>query len=399
LTDDYVAKLKGRERAYRESDGYNLYIQVMASGRKCWKYVYYYKRRQYVMDLGDWPRVKCDDARELVNNCDSLIERGINPKQLQNKMKEADVKHHNRTIKRGLEEWYCVKKHQWTPEYMLKTQRRMERHVLPVIGDVALADVTRNDILQTIRKVEETGALAESRAVYQVLAQFFQYAIAANLVFTDPTYAMKPALASRKKKHHKAMRFDDVPQFLDLVKSNVSMDLTIRYAASLMVHTFVRISELVGATWDEVDFDRKVWVIPAERMKMGKSHVVPLSSESLRILKNLHRRNGNRRYVFATPQGSANTPISVMSVRRALYDAGYKGQATVHGFRSLAMTVLQEELAYPFEVVDAQLAHTKKHSLGEAYDRAKFLERRKIMMEDWSKLIERKCDEYQTKAS
>jgi integrase len=132
-------------------------------------------------------------------------------------------------------------------------------------------------------------------------------------------------------------------------------------------------------------------------MKMGRAHVVPLSREAMRILKNLHRRNGNRHYVFATPKGSATKHMSDFTIRRLMYHIGYKGEATVHGFRSLAMTVLQEKLGYPFEVVDAQLAHAKRHSLGEAYDRALFLDRRKLMMEDWSKLIERKCNELLSK--
>lgn len=399
LTDERIAELEGKECLYRESDGYGLYIQVMSSGRKVWKFCYHMKSRRYELTLGEWPRVNCDAARVLAANCDNLLQRGINPKQLDEKMREADVKHHNRTLKRGLEEWYGVKKQKWTRQYMAKTMRRMDRHVIPWIGDIALADINRAHILDTLRRVEQNGTLAESNAVYQLLAQFFQYAIATNMVFTDPTYAMKPALATRRKQHHKAMSFDELPEYLEAVKSQEDVDLTIRYAAQLVVHTFVRVSELVGARWDEVDFDRRLWVIPAERMKMGKAHVVPLSSESLRILKNLHRRNGGREYVFASPKSMAGAHISDVSVRRLLYLSGYKGKATVHGFRSLAMTVLQEELAYPFEVVDAQLAHAKKHSLGEAYDRAKFLERRKMMMEDWSKLIERKCNEYASKAS
>ncbi|MEB3214567.1 MAG: tyrosine-type recombinase/integrase, partial [Leptolyngbyaceae bacterium] len=314
------------------------------------------------------------------------------------KMVDVTIKHTRNSVGAALNEWYAVKKHQWTKEYMAKTMRRMARHVIPVIGNTPLVDVTRADILSVIRKIESSGSLAESKAVYQLLKQFFEYAIATNAAYNDPTYAMKPALATRRKKHHKSLPFDEVPNFISGVRAAANFDLTIRYAAELMLHTFVRVSELTGARWDEVDFKNRVWVIPAERMKMGRAHVVPLSREAMRILKNLHRRNGNREYVFATPKGSATKHISDFSIRRLMYQVGYKGEATVHGFRSLAMTVLQEKLGYPFEVVDAQLAHAKRHSLGEAYDRALFLDRRKLMMEDWSRLIERKCNEQHREA-
>jgi integrase len=162
---------------------------------------------------------------------------------------------------------------------------------------------------------------------------------------------------------------------------------TTRLAIEFMMHTFVRTSELIQAKWSEVNIDEATWTIPSSRMKMKKAHIVPLTTRSLKILEELRRYNGSYEWVFV----SATRPREHMSnnaILKALDRMGYKGRMTGHGFRSLAMTTILDKLDYPFDVVDAQLAHAKRGSLGEAYDRAKYLTQRKKMMQDWSDYLE-----------
>ena len=140
--------------------------------------------------------------------------------------------------------------------------------------------------------------------------------------------------------------------------------------------------------WDEIDWDAREWIIPAEKMKMGKPHIVPVAKQSLEILEEMKTFNGSREWVFAS-HVKPKQPMSNNTILKAIERMGYKGRMTGHGFRALALTTLQEKLGYPFEVADCQLAHSKKHSLGAAYDRAQFIDKRRIMMQDWADYLDR----------
>ncbi len=156
--------------------------------------------------------------------------------------------------------------------------------------------------------------------------------------------------------------------------------------------TFTRKKELTEAKWKEIDFKNRVWTIPAERMKMEKAHLVPLSKQAISILEELKKINGEWKYIL-TSQIEPRKPMNEDTPLRALYSMGYKGIHTIHGFRALAMTAILENLNYRFDVVDAQLAHSKKGSLGAAYDRAQYLAERKAMMQDWADFIDKKRGE------
>ena len=178
------------------------------------------------------------------------------------------------------------------------------------------------------------------------------------------------------------------PEFLDKLNRNEArLFPQTRIAIELMLLTFVRTAELLEAKWAEFDMKGKTWVIPSERMKMRKAHIVPLSKQVLKLLENLKAANG--KYEFILPSQTApRKPMSNNTILYALYRMGYKGKTTGHGFRALAMTAIKEKLGYRHEVVDRQLAHAHRNSVDAAYDRAQFLDDRKKMMQDWADYID-----------
>ena len=188
-------------------------------------------------------------------------------------------------------------------------------------------------------------------------------------------------------KHYSALDSNDLPEFLKKLERNEArLFPQTRIAIELMLHTFVRTNELLEAKWHEFDMEGKTWLIPAERMKMRKAHLVPLSIQVLKFLNDLKSQNTNSEYIL-TSLHSSKIPMSNNTILYALYRMGYKGKTTGHGFRALAMTTIKEKLGYRHEVIDRQLAHAHRNSVDAAYDRAQFLNERKKMMQEWSDFI------------
>ena len=218
--------------------------------------------------------------------------------------------------------------------------------------------------------------------------EIFRYAIASGLLEDDPTYKMSEALKPAKKDHFAAIDVSELPEFLKAIEKNdARLYRNTRNALKLMLLTFVRTSELINARWKEIDFDHREWIIPAERMKMGKTHIVPLSTQAIEILEDQKEIAGQWPLVFPSsvkPQKS----ISNNTILGAIKRLGYQHRMTGHGFRALAMSAIKQELGYRHEVVDRQLAHVPKNKIDKAYDRAQFLDERKVMMQAWSDFVD-----------
>jgi integrase len=243
-------------------------------------------------------------------------------------------------------------------------------------------------MLHTLQKIEKRGAHEMSRRAMQYCSQIFRYAIVTGRAERNPTADLKGALKPVKHGHFAALDVKDLPEFLQAIESHeVRLFIQTRLAIRLMMLTFVRTGELIKAKWDEFDLDTGEWNIPAERMKMRRPHIVPLSKQAIVVLRELQKLSGNRDYVFA----SAAKPRQHMSnntILKALERIGYKGRMTGHGFRALAMSTIKENLGYRHEVVDRQLAHAHANKVDAAYDRAKFLPERRKMMQEWADYLD-----------
>lgn len=370
------------------SDGGGLFLHIKETG-KYWRFKYRFDGKEKLLAIGVYPQVTLAEAREEREKAKKLLQNNIDPSaQKEAKKRERRIKNAN-TFESIAREWHNKKKSGWSADYAKTILTRLEADIFNRIGNIPISSITPAIMLDALQDIEKRGVYEVTRRAKQYCGQIFRFAIINGLADRDVTADLKGAIESKPTEHLASIEPNELPQFIkDLYRNDARMYPTTRLAVEFMMHTFVRTSELIEAKWSEFDFEGRIWTIPAERMKMKKAHLVPLSTQTLKILQDLQRYNGNYEWVFASPTRPRDH-MSNNAILKALDRMGYKGRMTGHGFRSLAMTTILEKLAYPFDIVDAQLAHAKRGSLGAAYDRAKYLEQRKKMMQEWSNYLDR----------
>ncbi len=266
--------------------------------------------------------------------------------------------------------------------------RRLEMYVFPIIGHLPITDIGPMTVLDCIRKVEAQQAYDVARRLKQMISRIFKYAVLNGKVNGDPTPALDGALKPVPRGHFAAISPEELPEFLSAMDRNDYRGFPeTRLGLELMLHTFVRTIELIGAEWKEFDLDKAVWIVPACRMKTRKEHMVPLSRQVVEKLRQLHLITGRSTWVFPS-QCNSRKHMSNNTIRTAIVRMGYGGRMTGHGFRALAMSTIKEKLKYRHEVVDRQLSHVHHNSVTRAYDRAQWLDERKEMMQAWSNYID-----------
>lgn len=370
------------------SDGYGLSLWVYPNGSKYWRLAYRFDGKQKTLALGVYPDISLKQARMKRIDAKELINEGKDPSLEKKKEKAMAVENNANTFEAIAREWYDNRKDIWKPRYSVEVIKRLEEDIFPEIGAYPIKEIEPPLLLQVIRKIERRGAFDLAKRQNQKCGEIFRYAIATGRGVRDPSNDIKEALKPTKKEHFAALDPDELPELLaDINTNKARLYPTTINAMKLMLLTFVRTKELIEATWDEIDFDRKLWVIPAERMKMGKEHIVPLADQTLEILKEQKEIARQWPHLFPSPNKPRQS-ISNNTILVALKRMGYQGRMTGHGFRALAMSTIKQELGYRHEVVDRQLAHVPKSKIDRAYDRARFLEERKKMMQDWADYID-----------
>jgi integrase len=286
-------------------------------------------------------------------------------------------------------EWLENVKPKWAPVYHSDTLKRFQAFIFPGIGRKPITQVTAPELLALLRKVESRGTVETAHKVARACGQVFRFGIASGRCERNPAADLRGALKARPKaRHMAALPASELPDFLQKI-DHYDGDTQTRLALRLLALTFVRTTELRGATWSEIDLDKADWTIPAERMKTGIPHHVPLSLQAVEAFRALQDMNGKWPWVFA---GRAPTkPMSKNTVLFALYRMGYHSRMTGHGFRALASTTLNE-MGYRSDVIERQLAHTEKNAVRAAYNRAQYLEERRVMMQAWADFLDAQRD-------
>lgn len=370
------------------ADGEGLYLWVMPNGKKYWRFKYRYLGKPKEYAIGVYPEVSLKEARAEKYKARKLLAKGKDPLE-ERKLERAkrELNAHN-TFKVIALEWYENRKDQWTPRYADEVLKRLDEDIFPEIGGQPIRDIEPPLLLTVIRKIESRGAHDLAKRQLQKCGQVFRYGIATGRCVRDPSQDIREALKPIKKGHFAALDPSELPEFLkDLNSNKARLYPTTINAMRLMLLTFVRTKELIEACWDEIDWERKQWVIPAERMKMRKEHIVPLANQTIALLKEQKEIAGNWPHLFPSPNKPRQS-ISNNTILVALKRMGLQGRMTGHGFRALAMSTIKQELGYRHEVVDRQLAHVPKSKIDRAYDRALFLEERQKMMQEWANYID-----------
>ena len=385
LTDTAVRNAKRRDRPQKLSDGGGLHLLVNPDGARYWRMAYRYQGRQKTLALGVYPIVSLAEARTARDAAKKLLACDVDPSQARKEQKRTARLSAENTFEIVAREWCENQKDGWTARYHDQVVTRLEADVYSEIGLRPIAEIEPPELLAALRKVEKRGALEIARRLRQTVGQVFRYGIVTGRAKRDPSVDLKGALkASGRKAHHKAMAREDLPEFLRALSAYDGAART-RLALRILVLTFVRTTELRAARWDEVDLEAAEWRIPADRMKMRAPHIVPLSRQAVETFAELRSIAGRSTYVFPSP--GAEGFMSNNTMLFAMYRIGFHGRATVHGFRAVASTLLNEMGFHP-DWIERQLAHDERNKVRAAYNHAQYLPERRRMMQQWADCLD-----------
>lgn len=390
LSDPAVKKAKPETKPYKMADGQGLYLQVQPSGAKYWRFKYRIAGKEKLLAIGVYPdtplalaRKKRDEARELLAN-------GGDPSEAKRTKKQQDKTTAANTFEAIALEWVDIKSNDWSEGHKALTLRTLEQDAFPSLGHRPIAEISSSELLATVRAIEKRGALEIASRVLQRCSAVFRYGIATDKCKNNPAFKMSEALKSPIRSHYNTIDKGGFPQLLRAIDSYQGSPLT-TYALQLMALTFTRTSELIEAEWREIDLDKAEWLIPAERMKMRRPHLVPLSPQAVAVFREAAKLSGDRRHVFPN-RNEPTKPASKAIILRALGRMGYTGKMTGHGFRSAASTMLNEhktKWGIHRDVIEMQLAHVEKNASRAAYNFAEYLDERRTMMQQWADYLDK----------
>lgn len=375
LSDTAVRNAKPKSKPYKIADGEGLFLLVMPNGSKYWRLKYFFGGREKTLALGVYPDIALADARDRRAQAKRLLASGTDPGEAKKQTKQLALAKAANTFEVIAREWYDQRKHEWAPKTAGMVLDRLERHILPKLSKRSIAEINAPEILAVLRVVEGSGALEMARRVMHICSQVFLYAIATGRAERNPVADLRGALKTPVVKHRAYLKETELPTYVKRLAAYVGTPLT-KLALQFLLLTFVRTTELRAARWEEIHWEKAEWRIPAERMKMRQTHIVPLSKQAITVLRELEQHSGTRPYIFPSETNPA-TFMSENTMLYALYRMGYRSRATGHGFRSTASTILNEHGFRP-DVIERQLAHSERNSVRAAYNHAQYLpERRK----------------------
>lgn len=390
LTNVKCNTAQPKEKQYKLSDGGNLFLLVKPNGSKLWRYRYHHSNKEKLLSIGSYPLITLAEARDERDKAKKLLLNDIDPMEAKKEHKRERELNSKNTFSAVALEWHKKQKPNWSEKHTIKVLRRFELDIFPTLGERPINDIKAPELLETLRIIEKRGAYDTVTRVRQICGQIFRYGIATGKCERDHTADLRGATTVGKTNHYASLDIKELPEFLDTLERNEArLFNATRRAIKLLMLTLVRTSELIQATWDEIDLENAVWEIPAERMKMRKAHIVPLSHQVIELLKGqqIETANLNTNWIFPGQQ-SHRKHMSNNTVLKALERMGYKGRMTGHGFRALGMSTIKEKLGYRHEVVDRQLAHVHQSKIDRAYDRAQFLDDRAKMLQEWADYID-----------
>lgn len=396
LTDIQPRTAKPKAKPYKLTDGGGLYLLVNTDGARYWRMDYRFGDARRTLAFGKYPDVTLAMAREKRAEARKLLERDIEPSQAKRIEKAARNTAAANTFEAVARAWHANKLETWQERTAKNVLHRLEKDVFPLIGKHPIAEIKAPILLDVLRQIEKRGAVDMAKRQGQVCGQIFRFAIAEGKADTDPVPSLRGALKATAKGHHAAITPDELPEFIRAFeKIEGRMFVPTKVMFRLMMMTFVRTSELTETPWSEIDLENESWVIDWHRMKMGKkklnprkvNHHVFLPAQGWALLRELHAITGNNKYLFPNQRDHQKSATN-FGILAALKRMGYGGRMTGHGFRSLAMGVIKERLGYRHEVVDRQLSHASGDTYGEAYDRALFLDERRVMMQQYADYLD-----------
>ena len=390
LTDTAIKNAKPRTKAYKLSDGGGLYLEVSPAGGKLWRLKYRIHGKEKRLAIGTYPAIGLREARARRDEAKEQLADDIDPstaKQEARKKAAALEREEAATFEAVAREWYAKKTTAITVGHRKKILSRLEKQLFPFIGSIPFSRLEPADILAAVRRAEERGVIETARRLAQLAGQVSRYARLVGHAKYDVAAGLVEALPTVQKIHYATITNPVEVGHLLRDIDDYPGDTSITYALRIMPYVFVRSGELRAAEWTEINHNSAEWVIPAVRMKMKRTHVVPLARQVVRLLEEISEFTGGGRYVFPSTF-SASRCISDVGLLNALRRQGYgKDTMTIHGFRSMASTLLNEQ-GYRPDVIEAQLAHGERNATRGSYNRAEYLPERRAMMQEYADYLD-----------
>ena len=388
LTNTEVKQAKPKDKVYTLSDGGGLQLRIKPNGSKLWLFDYHrpYTKKRTSLSFGSFPTLTLAEARGKRELARELLAKDIDPKEHRDEKSRLDGVAHSNTLEHIAAKWLEVKKAKVSPNHAADTWRSLELHIFPNLGKVPIHKITAVKAIDIINPIAAKGTLETVKRLCQRLNEIMIYAVNTGLLNNNPLAGISNAFQTPVKQHLPTLKPDQLPSLLKAL-SFASIKTTTRCVIEWQLHTMVRPSEASGARWDEINVDKNLWEIPAERMKSKKAHVVPLSAQALTLLEIMQPISSRSGYVFPSNK-NLKMHTNASTANTALKRMGFEKKLVAHGLRALASTILNEEGFDP-DVIESALAHTGKDEVRNAYNRAIYLERRKPMMQWWSDHIEK----------
>ena len=384
LTDIKVRNFKPKDKLYRRADSHGLTIEINPNGSKLWRHRYRYNNKATMMSLGHYPEVSLLDARQQRDNNKQQLKKGVNPRRVQSSSSITKP-----TFKDMFNKWIDSKKGDWTSGYVEDTIQRANNYLMPILSNLPVEDIKSPDMRNLLLKIQDTGKLDMLKKVKGISNGVFGYSVGMGVIDVNPVRDLPNDIFKKIPVKHYVTITDprEIAGLLDkLQKYHGSYEVS--KALKLAPHLLLRPSELSGLLWSEIDFDEKLIRIGANRMKMKRIHLVPLSKQMLALFQALSKRDAGSPYVFPSAR-DISKPITPDSLRNAIRNMGIgKDEFTTHSFRSMASTRLNE-LDYKGDVIEIQLSHAQKDKIRSAYNHAEYLPERKKMMQDWSNYLDK----------
>jgi integrase len=387
LTHVAAHSAKPREKAYKLADEKGLHLLISPNGSKYWRFKYRFGGKEKQLSLGVYPEVTLAEAREKRDQARKLLSNDSDPGVVKQVKKRAIVMATENSFESVALEWYGKFSTKWVASHGDRTYRRLEKDVFPWIGNRPIADIKAPELLSVLRRIEDRGAIETAHRIHQICGQVFRYAIATGKAERDISYDLRGAIPPTRKRHHATIvEPKKIIELLRAIKSYEGYFVT-KCALQLAPLFFVRPGELRHAEWSEFNFETSEWRIPAEKMKMRATHIVPLATQAIAILRELEKLTGHGPYVFPSIRTS-HRPMSNNTVLGGLRRLGYsKDEMTGHGFRSMASTLLNEQ-GWNRDAIERQLAHAERNNIRAAYNYAEYLPERRRMMQHWADYLD-----------
>jgi len=388
LTDIQVRTAKPKEKSYKLFDGGGLFLLINTNGKKWWRLKYLINKKENLISIGTYPNVSLREARLKRDEYKNMVASGVNPSIFKKQTQPI-----GQTVEQTAKEWFEQNKHVWSGGHIKNISKYIERRIIPQLGNLPIADIKAADIISFGKKIEIEGYLETLHKTLIVLGQIFRYASSVGYTSHNIMSAIDKKSAFKQHQNKNYPVITDSQGLRDLLLSidNYHGSVITNYALKIAINVFLRPGEIRYAEWRDIDFDKKIWRIPAEKMKMKSIHIVPLSRQVIELLRTLNNLTGKYRYLF-TSQTTTLKPISENTMLHALRRLGYsKGELVVHSFRGIASTILHENISVHgihSDAIERQLAHQEHNKVKSAYNHAEYIPERTQLMQWWSDYLD-----------